>query len=66
MKTNFIKTIDTAHDLYGVSLIAENLKEKQLIKKMVNANYVFKTVERQVPNLTRRQVLITLQIENAV
>jgi hypothetical protein len=66
MKLDFLKTVDTANNFYGVSLIAENLKEKQLIKKMVSASYIFKTIERQVANLPRRQIVITIEVENSI
>lgn len=65
MKIQFIKPSDSFDDYNGISLIAENVKEKLFIKKMSKAKYDFKYSEKTIIDMNKR-VSISIVIQNPV
>jgi hypothetical protein len=66
MKITYLKHVDTLDDFYGFTLVAENPKEKQLIKRMAKASFVFKTKESQSASLIKNQAVVTIEIVNVM
>lgn len=63
MKVKLIKPVDTETDFYGISILAETLQEKQLIRKLGNADFSVKFSEKASANLIRKKVTLQLTLE---